>query len=112
MSPQPGIALNGFAAAKQATPAVSNVQAVAILFILMVVSPGFEREMITDVIMKRRHCEERSRSCEEHSDEAGRSKPLCAMVLDWLTGDVLSPALRAHFVRPKSLPAILSLRSQ
>ena len=26
-----------------------------------------------------------------------------------LTGDVLSPALRAHCVRPKSLPAILSL---
>ena len=32
--------------------------------------------------------------------------------LDWLTGDVLSPALRAHCVRPKSLPAILSLCSQ
>ena len=29
----------------------------------------------------------------------------------WLTGNVLSPALRAHFVRPKSLPAILSSAS-
>ncbi len=35
-----------------------------------------------------------------------------ATLRDWLTGDVLSPALRAHYVRPKSLPAILSLRSQ
>ena len=27
-----------------------------------------------------------------------------------LIGDILSPTLRAHYVRPKSLPAILSLR--
>jgi len=47
--------------------------------------------------------------------EAGRSRTKQSdsiLIMDWLTGDVLSPALRAHFVRPKSLPAILSLRSQ
>ena len=27
-----------------------------------------------------------------------------------LTGNILSPALRAHFVRPKPLQAVLSLR--
>jgi len=33
-------------------------------------------------------------------------------VVDWLTGNVLLPALRAHFVRPNSLQANLSsLRS-
>jgi hypothetical protein len=32
--------------------------------------------------------------------------------MDWLTGNVLLPALRAHFVRPNSLPANLSFRSQ
>jgi len=50
--------------------------------------------------------------CEE--GEARRSNPFEIVVMskDWLTGDILSPALRAHCVRPKSLPAILSLRSQ
>ncbi len=54
---------------------------------------------------KRRHCEE---------GEARRGNPIETVVTsrDWLTGDVVSPALRAHFVRPKSLPTILSLRSQ
>jgi len=54
---------------------------------------------------KRRHCEE---------GEARRGNPFETVVTSrgWLTGDVLSPALRAHFVRPNSLPANLSLRSQ
>ena len=47
-------------------------------------------------------------------DEAGRSRtkqPISCVLVGLLrfTGDVLSPALRAHFVRAKSLPAILSL---
>ena len=42
-----------------------------------------------------------------HSLVAERPQPT---LVSWLTGNVLLPALRAHFVRPKSLPAILSLR--
>jgi hypothetical protein len=32
--------------------------------------------------------------------------------MDWVTGNIVLPALRASFARPKSLLAILSLRSQ
>ena len=67
----------------------------------------------------RRHCEEiaanlrkNQRHCEEGEARRGNLFEIIVKSRDWLTGDVVSPALRAYYVRPKSLPAILSLRSQ
>ena len=64
------------------------------------------------------HCEEarqsqqKRRHCEETEGRRGNLLEIVATSRGWLTGDVVSPALRAHFVRPKSFPTILSLRSQ
>jgi len=67
----------------------------------------------------RRHCEERS-ALVNRSDViartpyGGRSNLFenVATSRGWLTGNVLLPALRAHYARPNSLPTNLSsLRS-
>ncbi len=50
--------------------------------------------------------------CEEGEARRGNLFEIIVNSRGWLTGNILLPALRAHYVRPKSLPAILSLRSQ
>ena len=59
-----------------------------------------------DVIARRaRQSQQKRRHCEEGEARRGNLLTLLQYLRDWLTGNLLLPALRAHFVRPNSLPA-------
>ncbi len=52
--------------------------------------------------------QQHQRHCEDAEGGRGNLFEITVRSRGWLTGNVLLPALRAHCMRPKSLPAILS----